>query len=131
MEHPDPRQAPSLLTGALKHFVNLMQKELHLAKAELSQNMSRAVTGIVFFGIAALLALTALNVLAGALVAFVATLGFTAGQSALMVGGVILLVAAVLVFAGKSRLSADALEPTRTMANLKQDIKTVKEATNA
>ncbi|MGB5865281.1 MAG: phage holin family protein [Sulfitobacter sp.] len=130
MSHPDPREAPSLFVEAFRDFSNLMQTELHLAKAEISSKVSRAGTGIVFFVIAALLALTALNVLAGALVAYIASVGFTAGTAALIVGGVILLVAILLVLAGKSRLSASALEPSRTINNLQRDVSTVKGATN-
>lgn len=130
MSHPDPRQAPSLFVEAFRDFSNLMQTELHLAKAEISSKVSRAGTGIVFFVIAALLALTALNVLAGALVAYIVSVGFTAGTAALIVGGVILLVAILLVLAGKSRLSASALEPSRTINNLQRDVSTVKGATN-
>lgn len=130
MSHPDPRQAPSLFVEAFRDFSNLMQTELHLAKAEISSKVSRAGTGIVFFVIAALLALTALNVLAGALVAYIASVGFTAGTAALIVGGVILLVAILLVLAGKSRLSASALEPSRTINNLQRDVSTVRGATN-
>jgi len=128
MSHPDPRQAPNLFVDALRHFSNLMQKELHLAKAELSQNISRAGMGLAFFAVAGLLALTALNVLAGALVAYIAAAGLGAGTAALIVGAVLLIGAAVLVFAGKARLSAEALKPTHTMHNIQRDAATLKGA---
>lgn len=130
MEHPDPRQAPNLLVDALRNFSTLMQKELHLAKSEISTNISRAAVGIAFFAIAGILALTAFNVLAGALVGYLATTGLSAGTAALIVGGAILVVAIILVIAGKARLSASALEPTRTMDNLQRDITAVKGSTN-
>lgn len=130
MSHPDPRQAPGLIVDALRNFSNLMQTELHLAKAEMANNVSRAGVGIAFFAIAGILALTALNVLAGALVAYIATTGISAGTAALIVGGLTLLIAVILVFAGKARLTADALQPTRTMSNLQRDVSAVKGATN-
>lgn len=130
MSHPDPRQAPNLLVDALRNFSNLMQTELHLAKAEVATNLSRAGVGIAFFAIAGILALTALNVLAGAFVAYLATTGLSAGTAALIVGGLTLLIAVILVFAGKSRLTASALQPTRTMSNLQRDVTAVKGATN-
>ena len=131
MSHHDPRQAPSLLVDAMRSFSNLMQTELHLAKAEVSQNISRAAVGIAFIALAALLAIIALNVLVGALVAYLAATSLSAGTAALLVGGAILVVAVILVLVGKSRLTASALEPTRTMHNLQRDAATVKGATNA
>lgn len=130
MSHPDPRQAPTLLIDALKNFSNLMQTELRLAKAELAHNVSRAATGVALIVVAVILALTGLNVLAGALVAYLATSGLSAGTSALLVGGGVLAVAIVLVLVGKSRLTASALEPTHTLNNLHRDATTVKGATN-
>lgn len=130
MSRPDPRQAPGLIVDTLRNFSDLMQTELHLAKAEVSENVSRAGMGIAFFAVAALLALTALNVLVGALVAYLATTGLSAGTAAVIVGGVILAIAVLLVIAGKSRLSATALQPSRTMNNLKRDAIAVKGATN-
>lgn len=130
MSHHDPRQAPSLLVDALRDFSNLMQTELHLAKAEVARNLSRAGTGVALCVIAAILALTALNVLAGAFVAYVATTGVSAGTAALIVGGAMLAIAAALALFGKSRLSAAALEPTRTINSLKRDATTVKGASN-
>lgn len=127
----DLKHAPTLLVTAIRQFSQLMQDELALAKAELSRNVSRAGTGLAMIGVAALLALTALNVLAGALVAWLATTGMTAGTAALIVGGVLLILAVGLVLAGKSRLSAEALAPTRTAENVKSDINALKESTHA
>lgn len=130
MSHPDPRQAPNLLIDVFRDFSNLMQKELHLAKAELSNNISRAAMGIAFLVIAIILALTGLNVLANALVAYIASTGLSAGTAALIVGGITLMIAVILVFAGKSRLTASALEPSRTMSSIQRDVSAVKGATN-
>ena len=130
MSHPDPREVPNLLVDAFRNFSSLMQKELHLAKAEVSGNISRAGTGIALMVVAGILALTALNVLAGAFVGYLATTGLSAGTAALIVGGVILLIAVILVFVGKSRLLAAALEPTHTLNNLSRDVSAVKGATN-
>ena len=130
MSHPDPRHAPTLLVDALRNFTNLMQTELHLAKAEIANNVSRAGAGIAMMAVAAILALTGLNVLAGALVAYIASAGLSAGTAALIVGGGVLLIAVALVFIGKSRLTASALEPTRTLNNLQRDAAAVKGATN-
>lgn len=130
MSHPDPRQAPTLLVDTLKNFSTLMQTEVQLAKAEISDNLSRAATGVALLVVAGILALTGLNVLAGALVAYIASAGLSAGTSALLVGGGVLALAVLLILLGKSRLTASALEPTRTLNNLQRDATTVKGATD-
>ncbi|WP_296417735.1 phage holin family protein [Pseudooctadecabacter sp.] len=130
MSHPDPRTAPHLIADTLRHFSGLMQKEVHLARAEMSNNISRAAMGVAFFGIAALMVLTALNVLAGAVVGYLTEGGMNAGTAALIVAAVFFAGALVLVLMGKSRLSADALAPTKTMHNVQRDVETVKGATH-
>ena len=115
---------------AFRQFTRLMQDEIALAKAELSRSAARAGVGLALIAGSAILALVALNVLAGALVAFVASAGLTAGMAALIVGGGLLLLAIMLVVMGKSRLSADALTPDRTARNIKRDIDTLKEASH-
>lgn len=128
MSHPDPRVAPSLLADTLRNFSSLMQKEVQLARAEMSNNISRAAVGVAFFGIAALMVLTALNTLAGAAVGYLAESGVNAGTSALIVAAVFVVGAIVLVLMGKSRLSG--LAPTKTMNNVQRDVQTVKGATH-
>ena len=124
-------ETPKHFVDMLRHFSSLMQGELALARAELGQNLSRAGVGVVLFVVAALLALVALNVLASALVAYLATTGLSVGLAALIVGGVLLLGAAIFAFAGKARLSADALAPKRTVKNLARDVESITEAGHA
>lgn len=130
MSHPDPRTAPNLIADTLRNFSSLMQKEVQLARAEISNNISRAALGIAFFGIAALMVLTALNTLAGAAVGYLAEAGLNAGTSALIVAAVFIVGAIILVLMGKSRLSAEALSPSKTIGNVQRDVKTVKGATH-
>lgn len=128
--HADIKDTPSLLVTALKQFARLIEDEVALAKAEVSRNVSRAGAGLAMIGIGAILALTALDVLAAALVAWLATTELSAGLSALIVGGGLLLIAIILAFIGKSRLSADALAPSKTSRNVRSDIRAMKEGTN-
>ena len=127
----DLRETPALLVAAFRHFAQLMQDEVALAKAELGRNASRAGMGLALIGVAAILALTALDVVAAAVVAWLsAEGGLSVGTAAIVVGGVLLAVAVVLALVGKSRLSADALAPDRTVRNVRRDIDTLKEATD-
>ncbi|MEO1362322.1 MAG: phage holin family protein [Pseudomonadota bacterium] len=130
-QHADIKDTPSMLITAFRQLAQLMQDEVALARAEISRNLSRAGTGLALIGVAAILALTALDVLAGALVAYLATTDLSVGTAALIVGGGCLAVALGLAVVGRSRLTADALSPDRTMRNMSRDLDTMKEATDA
>ncbi|MGR3496927.1 phage holin family protein [Citreimonas sp.] len=127
----DFRETPSLLVKVLRQFSTLMQDELALARAEMSRNAARAGAGVAMIAVAGIIALVALNVLAAALVAWIAANGFTAGVASLIVGGALLVLALIVALIGKSRLSASALSPSRTARNVERDVETVKEATHA
>ncbi|SFB11313.1 Putative Holin-X, holin superfamily III [Poseidonocella pacifica] len=126
----DPRNAPSLLVSALRHFSRLIQSEMELARAEMSENLSRAGAGVGMLAGAGILALVGLNVLAGALVAYIAQNGLSAGLAALLVGGALLIVALILALVGKGRLTAKAMTPSHTMENLRRDAQEIREATH-
>lgn len=131
MAQRDLRDAPGLFVETLRHFSALMQDEIQLAKSELRNNLTRAGSGVAFVAIAALIALVALNVLAGALVAWVAASGLSAGLAALIVGGALLAIATIFALVGRSRLSADTLAPDRTLENVQRDMNALREATHA
>jgi len=124
------QDAPSLLVDSLRQFSSLIQGEMKLARAEMSRIITRAGVGIMFIAIAMLMALVSLNVLASAAVAYIAANGVSVGLAALIVGGILTIAAIGFALAGKSRLSADALTPDRTFENVREDINTLKEASN-
>lgn len=103
---------------------------MKLARAEMSQIASRAAVGILLIAVALLMALVSLNVLASAMVAYIAENGFSVGTAALIVGGGLIVFAILIGLAGKSRLNADALTPERTAKNLRKDVTAIKEASN-
>ena len=117
-----------LFTEALSHVSNLVRKEVDLARAEISENAKKAAIAIGLLVGAVVIALTALNVLAAALVAAITELGIDAGWSALIVGGLLGVVAFAMVAKGTNDLKASSLAPTRTVENVKRDAKTVKES---
>lgn len=128
-KHP-LNDAPSLFVETLRQFSALVQGEMKLARAEMSNIITRAGVGILLIAIALLMALVALNVFASAAVAYIAASGLSVGLAALIVGGVLILVALGLALAGKSHLSAEALSPERTAQSLRTDIAAIKEASN-
>ena len=94
----------------------------------MKQNLTRAGGGIAFIAVAGVLALVGINVLASALVAYLAQAGLSVGLAAGVVGGALLAVAAILIVMGKSRLTVETLSPERTIRNLSRDLETLKEA---
>jgi hypothetical protein len=127
MQHADDRSLKELL-GDLTHSVTtLFHKEIELARAEISEKMSQA--GVAAGAVAAggILALAALIVLLQALVLAPTELGLAPALSALIVGGVVAIIAFALIYKGMNDLKASNLAPTRTVEALRRDAHMVKE----
>lgn len=127
---PGPEDAPSLLSDLLGHVSNLVRHEIALAKAEISASLGKAGFGIALLGVAALICLAALNLLAAASVAGVMALGLGWGWAALVAAAVWAVVAGVLVLWGRSVLSAKSLAPHRSFASMRKDAHVFKELTD-
>ncbi|SFJ70089.1 phage holin family protein [Jannaschia pohangensis] len=121
------RGTTSIISDVLAHISNLIRKEIDLAKAEVSENISRAGIAIGLIAASLIIALVALNVLAGALVAGLTALGLEAGWSALIVGVTFAALALGMTLKGLKDLKMTSLAPTRTVKNLRRDADAVKE----
>jgi uncharacterized membrane protein len=120
---------PSLgetVSDVLSDFADLFQKELRLARAELSSNLSAKIRGSIWFGLAGLFGLLAIGLLLGALVAWITTWGVSLHLAFLMVGAGVALFAIVAYFTGRNDAEAE-LVPSRTIKQVKRDIDTTKE----
>ena len=127
-EHDTSRSATSLISDALTHMSSLVRKEMDLARAEVSQNLTKAAVAVGLLVGAVVFALTALNVLAAALAAAIAELGIEEGWAALIVGVLFAAIAAIMASKGANDLKASSLAPTRTAENLRKDKDAVKES---
>ena len=125
-----PRSTTTLISDALTHVTGLIRKEVDLARAEVSENVSRGVTAIGLVAGGVVVILVALNVLSAAIVAGLTELGLEAGWAALIVGVVYLVVAFILVRVGTSQLKAVNIAPTRTAESVRRDAKAMKETFN-
>ena len=123
----ESRPTGSLLSDAINQLTRLVRGEVALAKAELAQNVRSAGMGVGLLVGAVVLVLVALHVLAAALVAALAATGLGAGWSALIVGVVILVVAAILAMRGLNALKPENLAPNRTVRNVQADAQAIKE----
>ncbi len=138
MTHSEPHMSSSskarssttgLVGDAFEHITGLVRGEIDLARAELQENTNKAATAIGLLVGAIVVLLVALNVLAAALTAALAEAGLGAGWAALVVGGVLAIIALVMALKGKNDLKLVSLAPTRTAKNVRRDANSVREAT--
>lgn len=135
-EHPSVdgrrQQAPEPTVGELfarlsEQTSRLVRDEVALAKTELRATAVRAGTGAGLLGGAAVLGLFGFGALVTtAIVALALVLPLWA--SALIVTGVLLLLAATLGLLGKGQLGKVSPTPERTVSNVKLDVEEVQEA---
>lgn len=126
MTDPHRESTGSLLSDAVTQISTLVRGEVDLARAEVDQNLRRAGAAIGMLVGAVVIALTALNVLAAAVVSGLTEAGIDAGWAALIVGLVLGIIAAVLISKGSNDLKLSSLAPTRTAENLKRDARALK-----
>src|SRR3954464_10362650 len=94
-----------LLGEALRESSDLAQRELALFRAEMSENMRTLAMGLVMVIIAAVFAILALIWLTQALVYWRATVVGSEALAALIVGGVLTLIAVGLGLYGRSAMA--------------------------
>lgn len=118
------RNEPSigeLISTLARDTQTLVRQEVTLAKTELNQSVKSLVAGIVKVVVGGLILYAGLIVLLFSAVAFLRRLDFSWAVSALIVGGVTLLVGLILFMSAKSSLSGANLMPTQTIDSLKDD----------
>jgi len=113
-------------SNALADLADLFQKELQLAQAELSSKLSNKLRGGVWMFAAGSLFLLSAVVFCQALVIWIATFGIALHQSCLIVGALVGALALLAYGYGRADVSED-LTPSRSIRNIKEDIRTTKE----
>jgi putative superfamily III holin-X len=123
----DPRSIPELFGDAIEQLGKLVQNEVHLARAEISQKAAQAAMGAAYVGAAAILCIPVLVLLLMALALWLIQMGFSPMASHLIAAAVGALVSVVLALVGLNRLKAENLTPTVTMRQVKRDVAAAKE----
>ena len=103
----------------------LVQGELQLARAEATEGLKAAGSGLAKIVIAAVVGLVGLNVLAGAAVAALAVTGLGPIWAALVVGLALCLVALGLALAGRGALRLRGIWPDRALRGVRRDAEAV------
>lgn len=125
--HRTASESPGGLLGdVVSGFARLIRGELALARAEAKRSLNDATAGLGKLVIAAILGITALNVLAGAAVAVLVAIGLAPVWASVLVGVALLLLAYAIIQIGLAQLKPSNLAPKRVMANLRHDAETLK-----
>lgn len=125
-----PKSAGEMLSDVLGNVGNLVRNEIDLARTELAAGVKSAAMAVAAILIAALLALTGLNVLTVSLIALLVRLGVPPHWATFGVGVALVLIAALIVNSAVKSLKQVGFVPTRTARNLKRDAAAVKDAYN-
>ncbi|PVE22816.1 hypothetical protein DC522_18895 [Microvirga sp. KLBC 81] len=116
-----------LVGEALRESTDLAQKEFTLFRTEISQNIRTLFIGLAMVVVAAIFAIAAVMLLTESLVEWLATIVNSEALAALIVGGVLALVAIGLGLYGRHAMTASSLTPQRTMRSLKRDAEVLSE----
>jgi len=114
--------AGALLTDVLASVSRLVRGEIALARAEIDQRISAAGRAAVQISVAAVLGITALNVFAGWAVALVISLGLSPAWAAVIVGGVLLVLALGIGQHAMQELRSAGSVPKHSATSLRRDV---------
>jgi uncharacterized protein YacL len=114
------------LTELLADLAELVQKELQLAKTEITEKITSRLRASAWMVVAGILGLVAALLVVEAAVFALSSFGLALHWSCLLVAAILIAIAAAAFFHGRS-LADDDLLPSRTARQVAQDIKTTKE----
>jgi len=106
---------------ALKDVAALLQAELELLRAEISEKLTFTALSVLLIGTGALLLMAIIVLLLQAAIAGLVAYGLSMSVAILVVAAATLVVGASLVWFGVNRLSLDRLTPTKTLDQLQKD----------
>jgi hypothetical protein len=127
MADPQERSTPALMADLLDQVTQLLRKEVQLFRAEMSDKTAQAMVAAGSIVAAAVVAITALNVLAAALVAALTNAGIPGPWAAVIVGVGLAILAFLMAKKGIDNLKAGSLAPERTTRAAVRDVSMVKE----
>jgi uncharacterized membrane protein YqjE len=122
------------ISAALRSFgdlfgdvTDLFGKELRLAQSELKHGLSNLTQAAVLFVVTGIIALFAVLLLLVGIVHLIASFGLALHWSYLLVALALFVIAAIIFFAARAKASADNLVPRRTLVQLSETARTLKE----
>ena len=127
MARDDLRDAVLIRTVSelVTDFSELVQKQLRLARAEISQKINEGLHTAIWMALAALLGFVAVLLLAEGAVLALANAGLALHWSCFLIAAILAAVAALVFFAGRAGTSGD-LSPTRSIRQLNEAVRTLR-----
>ena len=110
-----------LASDALKDIATLLQTELQLLRAEISEKLTFTALSAALIGAGALLLIATVVLLLEAAVTGLVAYGYSWPVATLIVAAVTLLTGAGLVWFGLNRLNLARLVPSKTLDQLQKD----------
>jgi hypothetical protein len=126
VEHVKNSALPRVLADVVGDLADLVQKEMRLAKTEISEKLSAKLRAGTWLGVAGGLGAIAAMLVIQGIVFGIATLGIALHWSCLIVAAALAVAGGVAYAKGMSDARED-LTPTRTIRQVKKDIATAKE----
>ena len=117
----------NLFGEALRETSDLAQKEFALFRTEMSQSMRSVFLGLAMVVAAAVFAIAAVMLLTESLVEWLAGVLNSEALAALIVGGVMAVIAIGLGLYGRNAISRFSLTPERTGRSIKRDTQVLSE----
>jgi hypothetical protein len=117
---------PQAISQVLGDLADLFAKELRLARAELSANLTAKLHAGIWMSAAAVLGLIGLLALVEAAILFIATYGIALHLASLIVAVALAVVAGLMLLRGRSQ-AQESMTPTHAVAQIKKDISVAKE----
>jgi uncharacterized membrane protein YqjE len=122
------------ITAAVRSFgdlfgdvTDLFGKELRLAQSELKHGLANLTQAAVLFVVMGVIALIAVMLLLVGIVHFIASFGLALHWSYMLVALALLVVAGIIFYVARAKASADNLIPKRTLVQLGETARTLKE----
>ncbi len=122
--HRESRSIAQLIRDFTHESTALVQDEVDLAKAEVSEKISQLGSGLRNLGMGALVLFAGLLVLLDAAVAgllMVIPLEQQAWAAPLIVGGVVALIGLIMLLSGRKKVRAKNLKPQQTLDEVRRD----------
>lgn len=115
-----------LLAGLTSDLTTLLRQEIQLARAETTEKVSQMTQSVVWMAAGGMVAYAGFLAVLSAVIVGLAVF-MPLWLSALIVGVVVIVIGAVLIQSGRSRLKQLSVVPERTIESIQEDAALVKE----
>ena len=127
MQETRNQSLQNLFGEALRETSDLAQKEFALFRTEMSESIRNVFIGLAMLVAAAVFAIAAVMLLTESLVEWLATVVGSEALAALIVAGVMAVIAIGLGLYGRSAITRFSLTPDRTVRSIKRDTEVLSE----